>query len=100
MSYEVVGEQRVPQDFIEAIYRTLLAGRKKIHLVAKRINVDDLTAHRGAASTQIEFDFYIVSVDHPTGEISVGGHMNDEKGQWILIQTNTEENHVRFDIFF
>ena len=99
--YEIIGEHSAPYDFMENAYRTLLARNKQIHLVAQRISVDDLAARRGDVTTQIEFDFGIVMTDHTTDIPSVSGYMytNGERGNWIMLQVDSENNHVWFDLF-
>jgi len=84
---------------MDAIYRTRLAGSKEISLTAKRINVDELAARRGEEDTEIEFVLIIGFVDETTDNPVVSGRMNSNKGNWILIQTDIENNHVRFDVY-
>lgn len=96
--FEVTGEQRAPQDFIDDIHRTRLAHIERITLTAKRIDVDELAARRGESDTQIEFEFIIGITDETESNPAVSGRMDTENGKWILIRADFENNHVRFDI--
>ena len=94
-TYEVTGEQSAPEDFKIYLYG-MLRDNTKLHITARRTDIDDLAARRGD-TTDIEFEFLVREIYYYGDDLAVNGLMytDGQKGSWILMEVT---DRVRFDI--
>jgi len=94
--YEIIGEHSAPEDFKNYMYRTLLAGKNKLHIAARRTDADELAEHRGDTDI-IEFDLLVretTHIEHDT--LYIGGYRYDDEvnSGWVHIEVT---DRIRFD---